>query len=61
MRNHRVLIADDHTLIRSGLKSVIEREPDMEVIAEAADGRQAVQACADYKPNVALVDIGMPD
>ena len=61
MRKHRVLLADDHTFIRSGLRSVIEREEDMEVVAEAADGRQAVQLSAETKPNVAVVDIGMPE
>ena len=60
MRKHRVLIADDHTFIRSGIRSVLEREPDMEVVAEAADGRQAMQACLDHKPQVAILDIGMP-
>ena len=60
MRKHRVLIADDHTFIRSGIRSVLEREPDMEVVAEAADGRQAIQSCVDHKPHVAILDIGMP-
>ena len=61
MRKHRVLLADDHTFIRSGLRSVIEREADMQVVAEASDGRQAVQLCTESKPSVAVLDIGMPE
>jgi DNA-binding NarL/FixJ family response regulator len=55
-----VLIADDHPLLRSGLRQAIEREPDLRVVAEAGDGEAALQHMAALKPNVAILDIGMP-
>lgn len=56
----RVLIADDQTLIRSGLRAIIESEPGMEVIGEASDGAEAVEAVRRLRPHVALMDIRMP-
>jgi two-component system response regulator NreC len=56
----RILLADDHTIIRSGLKLLLEQQPDFKVIAEANDGRQAVQSVAAHHPDVAVLDIGMP-
>jgi len=56
----RILIADDHAILRSGLKMLINAQPDMEVIAEAPDGDRAVQAARDTRPNVALLDLTMP-
>jgi two-component system response regulator NreC len=56
----RILIADDHGIVRAGLKLLLERIPDMEVVGEAADGRDAVRLAQDLRPNVAIVDIGMP-
>jgi DNA-binding NarL/FixJ family response regulator len=56
----RVLIADDETIVRDGLRAIIELAPDLEVIAEAADGTEAVAAARDLHPDVALVDIQMP-
>lgn len=61
MKTIRVIIADDHTIIRSGLKALLEREPDIEVVAEAADGRQAVQKAQELLPEVVLLDIAMPN
>ena len=55
-----VLIADDHPAMREGLVSAIGREPDMEVIAEAADGAEAVERYRLYRPTVALLDVQMP-
>lgn len=57
----RVLVADDHTIIRSGLRMLLEREPGFEVVAEASDGRQAVELAESLKPDVAVLDIGMPN
>jgi DNA-binding NarL/FixJ family response regulator len=56
----RVLIADDQALIRSGLRAIIESEPGLEVIGEAGDGAEAVEAVRRLRPDVALMDIRMP-
>src|SRR5271169_4533077 len=56
----RILIADDHTIIRSGLRLLLEQQPDFKVIAEANDGREAVQLISKHHPDVAILDIGMP-
>jgi DNA-binding NarL/FixJ family response regulator len=58
--NIRVLIADDQALIRSGLRAIIESEPGMDVVAEAGDGAEAVEAVRRLRPDVALMDIRMP-
>ncbi|MEY9855502.1 DNA-binding NarL/FixJ family response regulator [Catenulispora sp. GAS73] len=55
-----VLIADDQHLVRSGLRAIIESEPGMEVVGEAADGAEAVEAVRRLRPHVALMDIRMP-
>jgi DNA-binding NarL/FixJ family response regulator len=54
-------VADDHTFVRSGLRSIIARESDMEVVGEASTGREAVEVCANTKPRVAVIDVGMPE
>ena len=56
----RILIADDHSVVRAGLRSLLESHPGWEVCAEAADGREAVEKAAKHKPHVAVLDIGMP-
>ena len=56
----RILLADDHTVVRQGLKKVLEESPDWEVVAEAGDGREAVRQAEELKPDVAIVDIAMP-
>jgi DNA-binding NarL/FixJ family response regulator len=56
----RILIADDHTIIRSGVKLLLEQQPDFKVIAEANDGREAVDLATKTRPEVAVLDIGMP-
>lgn len=56
----RVLVADDHELVRKGLRSLIEGQNGWELVAEAADGREAVAKSAQWKPDVAIVDISMP-
>jgi DNA-binding NarL/FixJ family response regulator len=55
-----VLIADDQTLVRSGLRAIIESEPGLEVLGEASDGTEAVEAVRRLRPHVALMDIRMP-
>jgi two-component system response regulator NreC len=56
----RIVLADDHTIIRSGLKLLLEQQPDFKVVAEAEDGRQAVQLVSRHHPDVVILDIGMP-
>lgn len=55
-----IILADDHPFIRHGLKSTIEREPDMKVLADAGDGRTAVELIQTLRPQVAILDIDMP-
>jgi two-component system, NarL family, response regulator NreC len=61
MKKVRILLADDHTLIRGGLRLLAEQQPDLVVVGEAEDGRQAVAMAAALKPDVAVLDIGMPN
>ena len=56
----RVLIADDHAILRAGLKMLVNAQPDMEVVAEASDGAKAVLAASETRPDVALLDLTMP-
>jgi DNA-binding NarL/FixJ family response regulator len=56
----RLLLADDHTLVRHGLRKILEERPDWEVVGEVGDGRDAVQAAIDLKPDVAIIDAAMP-
>jgi DNA-binding NarL/FixJ family response regulator len=57
----RVLIADDQALLRTGFRVILEAEPDLEVIGEAADGHEAIAAAKRFRPDVALMDIRMPN
>lgn len=56
----RVLLADDHTLVRAGIRSLLESINDVEVVAEAGDGRETLELITQHRPDVALLDIGMP-
>lgn len=56
-----ILLADDHKIVRDGLKALLEKENDMEVIAEAEGGESAVKLTGELKPSVVVMDIGMPD
>ena len=56
----KVLIADDHAVVREGTRQILEQEPDIEVVAEAADGEEAVRLAGSARPNVAIIDIAMP-
>jgi NarL family two-component system response regulator LiaR len=56
----RILLADDHALVREGTRELLEREEDLEVVAEAGDGEEAVRLAKSQRPDVAIVDIAMP-
>lgn len=60
-QNIRVLLADDHKIVRTGLRSILEREADITVIAEADNGRQALQCARELDPHVVLMDLSMPE
>jgi DNA-binding NarL/FixJ family response regulator len=57
----RVVIADDHPVVRAGLRGMLEPEPDIEVVAEAADGQEAVSLVGRFEPEVVLMDLQMPE
>ncbi|MBV8894131.1 MAG: response regulator transcription factor, partial [Acidobacteria bacterium] len=57
----RILIADDHEIVRQGLRSLIESRPGWEVCGEAADGWEAVSKAAELHPDIAALDVGMPN
>jgi two-component system, NarL family, response regulator NreC len=60
MNEIRILLADDHTVMRSGLRALLERQLDLKVVAEAGDGREAVDMAEAHLPQVAVIDIAMP-
>ena len=55
-----IVLADDHTLVRRGLRMVLDAEPDLKVVAEADDGAEAVEAVTRVEPDLAILDVGMP-
>ncbi len=57
----RVLIADDHAIVRYGVRQLLEAEPDIEIVGEAMDGNQTIALASELQPDVVLMDIGMPD
>ncbi len=60
MSKIRLLLADDHAVLRSGLKALLNAQPDMQVVAEAADGKEAVRKSYENDPDIVLMDISMP-
>jgi DNA-binding NarL/FixJ family response regulator len=60
MKRIRILIADDHTMVRQGLSQICEAEPDMEVVGQAANGREAVLFARSLQPDIVVMDINMP-
>lgn len=57
----KILLADDHKILRSGLRSLLERHADFKIVAEAEDGIEAVELCKKYSPDVLLIDVSMPN
>ena len=60
MARLRILLADDHTVVRQGLRKILEDRSEWEVVAEAGDGREAVRQAEEIKPDVAIIDVAMP-
>lgn len=56
----RVLLADDHSIVRRGLRSLIETQPDLKVVAEAGDGLEALKLCEEHQPDAVILDVAMP-
>ena len=56
----RLLLGDDHTLVRQGMRKILEERPEWEVVAEVGDGREAIRQAVALKPDVAIIDVGMP-
>ena len=60
MKKLRILLADDHILMRSGLRALLDRQPNLEVVGESENGRETVALAASLKPDVVVMDVGMP-
>ena len=60
MAKIRILITDDHTLFRQGIKTLLGAESDLEIVGEAANGAEAVEKVPELRPDIVLMDIGMP-
>ncbi len=60
MKSAKVIVADDHTLVRAGIRSLLEQVKGIEVVAEATDGREALQKIQEHDPDIVLMDIAMP-
>ena len=60
MKKLRILLADDHIVMRTGLRALLERQPNLEVVGESENGREAIELVASLKPDVVVMDVGMP-
>ena len=61
MRMIRLVLADDHAVVRQGTRELLEREPDLKVVGEAATGREAVRLTQELRPDVVIMDVRMPE
>ena len=57
----RVLVVDDHAILRDGIRTLLDRQVDIDVIGEASNGREAIALLSDLQPDIVLMDIAMPD
>jgi two-component system response regulator NreC len=60
-RKIRILLADDHTMVRQGFRMILAAQPDMEIVGEAGNGREAVELASELKPDVVVMDVAMPE
>ena len=60
MRRHRILIVDDHVVVREGLRAILSADPDLHVVGEAADGDEACTQAAEVRPDIVIMDLSMP-
>ena len=61
MKRIRILLADDHAVVRQGFKMILDAQPDMEIVGEAGNGREAVELVEELKPDVVVMDVAMPE
>ena len=61
MKKIRILLADDHAVVRQGFKMILSAQPDMEIVGEAANGREAIELAEQFKPDVVVMDVAMPE
>ena len=57
---HKIIIADDHTILREGLRALLSSDPELEVVREAEDGQEAIRVVEKFKPGLVLMDLSMP-
>jgi YesN/AraC family two-component response regulator len=60
MAKIRIVLADDHVILRQGTRQLLEHEPDIEVVGEASDGAEAVELVSKLKPDIVIIDVAMP-
>ena len=61
MKRIRILLADDHAVVRQGFKMILSSQPDMEIVGEAGNGREAVELAENLKPDIVVMDVAMPE
>src|SRR5450756_1939970 len=61
MKRIRILLADDHAVVRQGFKMILSAQPDMEIVGEAGNGREAVELAERLQPDVVVMDVAMPE
>src|SRR5580693_6173225 len=61
MKRIRILLADDHAVVRQGFKMILGEQPDMEIVGEAGNGREALQLAESLKPDIVVMDVAMPE
>src|SRR5207248_550163 len=61
MKRIRILLADDHAVVRQGFKMILSAQADMEIVGEAANGREAVEVAGQLRPDVVIMDVAMPE